>query len=88
MDGGPVASGLDTYAARNSASFADCADTRFGTPTPITFGGDVIVHDARPLPSSKDRCKNGGWQSYGVFTNQGDRISFVATGSKNPPTGP
>jgi hypothetical protein len=32
-----------------------------------------------------DQCKNGGWQAYGVFKNQGDCVSYVATGGKNPP---
>jgi hypothetical protein len=36
-------------------------------------------------PTTKDQCKNGGWQTYGVFKNQGDCVSFVATGGKNPP---
>ena len=41
-----------------------------------------------PLPTSKDQCKNGGWQSFGtLFKNQGDCVSFVATGGKNQPTG-
>jgi hypothetical protein len=48
--------------------------------------GDLVVVDTRPpLPTSKDQCKNGGWRSYGVFKNQGDCVSFVATGGKNPP---
>jgi hypothetical protein len=38
-----------------------------------------------PLPTNKDQCKKGGWQSYGVFKNQGDCVSFVATGGKNLP---
>jgi hypothetical protein len=45
------------------------------------------VPDPPPLPTSKDQCKNGGWQSFGVFKNQGDCVSFVATGGKNPPAG-
>jgi hypothetical protein len=47
--------------------------------------GDIVVTDAAPLPTSKDQCKNGGWRTYGVFKNQGDCVSFVATGGKNPP---
>jgi hypothetical protein len=53
---------------------------------PLVFG-DIVVVDAQPLPTSKDQCKNGGWQSFGVFKNQGDCVSFVATGGKNPPGG-
>jgi hypothetical protein len=41
-----------------------------------------------PLPTSKAQCKNGGWKTYGVFKNQGDCVSFVASGGKNPPRGP
>jgi hypothetical protein len=29
--------------------------------------------------TSKQQCKNGGWQSFG-FKNKGDCVSFVATG--------
>ena len=34
-----------------------------------------------------EQCKNGGWQTFGVFKNQGDCVSYVATGGKNPPNG-
>jgi hypothetical protein len=30
---------------------------------------------------------NGGWQTFGRFKNQGDCVSLVATGGKNPPSG-
>jgi hypothetical protein len=39
------------------------------------------------LPTAKRECKKGGWRSFGVFKNQGDCVSFVATGGKNPPAG-
>jgi hypothetical protein len=39
------------------------------------------------LPTSKDECKNGGWQDFGIFKNQGDCVSFVATGGRNRPAG-
>jgi hypothetical protein len=48
-------------------------------------GGDLVVTDTKPVPTSKDECKHGGWRSFGVFKNQGDCVSFVATGGKNPP---
>jgi hypothetical protein len=40
------------------------------------------------LPTSNEQCKNGGWKNYGVFKNQGDCVSYVETGGKNPPSGP
>jgi hypothetical protein len=40
--------------------------------------GDLVVHDARPFPTSKDQCKNGGWRNFGTrFKNQGQCIAFV-----------
>jgi hypothetical protein len=48
---------------------------------------DFTVTDAQALLATKDQCKNGGWQTYGVFKNQGDCVSYVATKGKNPPAG-
>jgi hypothetical protein len=38
-------------------------------------------------PASKSGCKKGGWRDFEVFKNQGDCVSWVATGGKNPPSG-
>ncbi|HUZ92647.1 MAG TPA: hypothetical protein VNG29_01470 [Candidatus Paceibacterota bacterium] len=45
-----------------------------------------------PVPMSLNQCKNGGWQNYAdasghAFKNQGDCVSYVATGGKNPAAG-
>jgi len=56
-------------------------------PLQPATSGDLVVHDAQPLPTSGDQCKNGGWKSFGVFKGQGDCVSFVATKGKNPPSG-
>jgi hypothetical protein len=39
------------------------------------------------LPTTNDECKNGGWETFGVFKNQGDCVSFIATKGKNRPVG-
>jgi hypothetical protein len=44
-------------------------------------GGDIAAFS----PTSKAECKNGGWRNFLQFKNQGDCVSFVATGGKNPP---
>jgi hypothetical protein len=36
----------------------------------------VVVTDAPSLPTTKDRCKNGGWRQFD-FKNQGRCIKFV-----------
>jgi hypothetical protein len=55
------------------------------TSLPFDFAQDYVGTDAKPLPTSKEQCKHGGWQTFGIFRNQGDCVSFVATGGKNPP---
>jgi hypothetical protein len=38
--------------------------------------GDLVVVDAPALPTSKERCKHGGWRVYG-FKNQGACVRLV-----------
>ncbi len=49
-------------------------------------------YDFTPLvgpPTNKDECKKGGWMTFNnpAFKNQGDCVSFVATGGRNPGSG-
>jgi hypothetical protein len=50
--------------------------------------GDIAVVDAAALPTSKEQCKYDSWRDFAVFKNQGDCVSFVATGGRNPPANP
>jgi hypothetical protein len=60
----------------------------FGPQPVVNNFGDVIITElSPPLPVSKEQCENGGWQTFG-FKNQGDCVSFVATGGRNQPSGP
>ena len=51
---------------------------------PIEYVDNVSLTPAG-LPTSKDACKNGAWQSFPAFKNQGDCVSFVASAGKNKP---
>jgi hypothetical protein len=54
--------------------------------TDITVNGELQVPTTQ---AAKDQCKNGGWQNFTspAFKNQGDCVSFFATGEKNPSNG-
>ena len=39
----------------------------------------------RHRSTAKDQCKNGGWRNFPGFKNEGDCVSFVATGGKKQP---
>jgi hypothetical protein len=52
------------------------------TPTASPFGGGAAYFLITALTA--DDCKNGGWQTFANgFKNQGDCVSFVATGGRN-----
>jgi hypothetical protein len=49
----------------------------------------VLSESPNPSPRIIGQCKHHGWESYPWlgFKNQGDCVSFVATGGKNPSSG-
>lgn len=52
-----------------------------------TINSTVYTYEASG-PTLTSQCKNGGWQNYtdangNMFKNQGDCVSYVATGGKN-----
>ena len=50
---------------------------------------NVTIDESATLvttPTSKAQCTQGGWKNLPQFKNQGDCMSFVATGGKNPPS--
>jgi hypothetical protein len=54
--------------------------TRPRTPT-----GTLVGASGCPLVTSKDQCKNGGWQTLTrangtFFKNQGDCVSYMSNG--------
>lgn len=71
----------------------DGDDNCVDTPNPDQSDGDGdgigTACDSPEAPTSKDDCKNGGYRNYNgtnTFRNQGDCVSFVATGGKNAPS--
>lgn len=71
----------------NAANGEDQEQTVLADNTTI----NATVYDFEPevvepeMPVTKDECKKGGWESFGVFKNQGDCVSWVATGERNAP---
>jgi hypothetical protein len=76
---GPTTAGADVITAY--ADTNDNATQDIGEPS-----GTAMKTWFVPLPTSTEQCKQGGWQAFGVFKNQGDCVSFVSTGGKNSPS--
>ena len=45
----------------------------------------TLTDCASPLPATKDECKAAGYEEFPGFPNQGQCVSYVATGGKNEP---
>jgi hypothetical protein len=58
-----------------------------GATIPTIFFDETFDASNGVLPADKDACKNGGYRDFAQFKNQGDCVSFVTTGGKNPPSG-
>jgi len=58
-----------------------------GLAIAVSVFAAVSPPSSENLPTDKEQCKEGGWQTYGVFKNQGDCVSFVATDGRNQPAG-
>ena len=59
-------------------------DIPSGPPGEVFSDRTFVIKFVR-TPTSKKQCKKGGWRTFPQFRNQGDCVSFVATGGKNPP---
>jgi hypothetical protein len=86
VDNGPADSGLDTFAPVSGFQPFDCSTANVLNQQNL-IDGDIVVVDAQPLPTTLAQCMKGGWQSFDVFKNEGDCISFVATDGDNAPAG-
>jgi hypothetical protein len=53
----------------------------------VMINDRTITFDEGVNPNDKQKCKKGGWQDFesspGPFKNQGDCVSYFATGGKN-----
>jgi choice-of-anchor C domain-containing protein len=78
-----------TFTATSSTTTLTFASTTGGLYYGPVLDNVSVVQIVPPLPVEKADCKKGGWDTYGgLFKNQGDCVSFVATDGKNPPSGP
>jgi hypothetical protein len=81
------------YAGGRFVYLSDTGDESLWTNPLVSWGNfgdaDGVFKAAFSggLPTTRDECKNGGWQTFGVFKNQGDCVSFVASNGKNLPAG-
>lgn len=69
----------EVLAATATGEVCQTLNSEFNAP-PITVCAQI-----EPGPQTTADCRDGGWQTYGVFANQGDCVSYVATKGKNPP---
>lgn len=68
--------------------FDEGTDVAGGTPGSVNIDNISVNNQVVGSPTSplaKDDCKKDGWKAFGIFKNQGDCVSFVATAGHNQP---
>lgn len=76
---------LDGVGTISSSSFMSGTGYQSNEPGSNPNVNWTATGNAAPSVTQKDQCKDNGWKIFGIFKNQGDCVSFVATGGKNPP---
>ena len=66
---------------------ADGTTLVFDSTRPGGYGDEDlwVTTRAQIFPTTKDECRNDGWQRFGIYKNQGDCVSYVATNGNNSP---
>jgi hypothetical protein len=68
--------GSDLFITFFTGAPADCSG---GVVSGFPLAGRAVVFDAKPLPTTKEQCMNGGWKQIG-FNNLGLCLAFVERG--------
>jgi hypothetical protein len=74
------------FSIGGSTSGAGSTHWIYGFSGPRAGGVQALVATCGPMTSAE--CKGGGWRDFGVFGNQGDCVSYVATVGRNQPAKP
>jgi hypothetical protein len=77
-------SGADTFTLPD-AGITSVTITRGASANAWDFFIDDISFTASA--TTVGDCKNGGWEAFGIFKNQGDCVSYVETDGRNQPAG-
>jgi hypothetical protein len=84
---GEFTDGEGVYTFRVASINSDGTVSAFSTDCSITYKKAVVTPPAPVTPASKEACKNNGYAALVTadgkkFKNQGDCVSYVATGGK------
>jgi len=96
--GNPLVDPLATYEAiietptgtckSSGATQVQFRDSFPGSPIGDDFAEQFFsLEPCKPIPTTKDECKDGGWTAFSGFKNEGDCVSFLATEGNNQPGG-
>ena len=90
----PDPPGLTSCARPVSPGSGGVISTDFAVADPavgqtVSFNGPDVDDDlnlsANLVTPTRDACRKGGWLAFDLVRHQGDCMSFVSTGGRNPP---
>ena len=81
VDGGVT--GPDFFTYDTLFEPASCDRPRERELLPVAEGDILVTEAPRPVPTTKDQCRDGGWRDFAIFQNQGQCIAYVAQDPKD-----
>jgi hypothetical protein len=68
-----------------STVFQDLDQDNLRDPSEPILGSASVKSPCHPGPSRAEECSIGGWQSFGLFSSQGDCVAFITSRGTNEP---
>lgn len=65
---------------------ADTGPSSLGIAAQFDEVGDATIYLFAPTVMSKDQCRNGGWEDFAVFSDQGESQGQVSGSSSVVPS--
>ena len=74
---------VGNYQDQGTSTVGYLTSNQTGTSLRESFTS-ALTQPVLNVPATKDQCMASGYKNYPQFKNQGDCVSFVASGGKNP----
>ena len=85
ITGAGVSVGPAPLGRLTSTVFQDLDQDNVRDPSEPILGTTSLHSPCHPGPTRAQQCSNGGWQSFGLFTSQGDCVAYITTLGANEP---
>ena len=85
ITGASVSVGPAPLGRLTSTVFQDLDQDDVRDPSEPILATAAVTSRCHPGPARAEQCSNGNWQTFGLFTSQGDCVAWITTQGSNEP---